>query len=149
MKKYLAFILVLVCVSGLLGCANTAQSREGEERICLSVDTDEKSGTFFIAEAETLAVVSGMTGERIDITNTDDVKYIADNINTLAYERGEKVDSDGWSYELQWFDGDGVCIERFTILGDGSTIVCDGYCYAEISGNGEIDVAFLRRQFAQ
>ena len=105
--------------------------------------------TFEITGAEKLTVMSGATGESIDITNTDDIKYITDNINALKYSKGEKVNSDGWCYALQWFDQNGEIIEKLTLLGDGYTIIYDGHYYKGMSVDYEIDLSFLDNQFAE
>ncbi len=130
MKKLIAIILSLTFVLALVGCSS-------------------KPKTFDITGAEKLTIRSGATGESIDITNTEDIKYITDNINALKYSKGEKVNSDGWSYNLQWFDENGEIIENLTLLGGGYTIIYDGYYYKGMEADYEIDLAFLDSQFAK
>ena len=70
MKKLIAMALCLVLTLSLVGC----------------VKNDTK--TFEIAGAEKLTVMSGETGESIEITNANDIKYITDNIDGgLVYYR--------------------------------------------------------------
>ena len=130
MKKILVAVLALICVSGLVGCYS-------EPKI------------FEIEGAEKLTVMSGATGTSIDITNADDIKYITDNINALKYSKGEKVNSDGWIYSLQWYDKNGNSIENLALLGDGYTIVYDGYYYKGMTVDYEIDLTFLENQFSK
>ena len=128
MKKLIALVLALVYVLGLVGCSS-------EPKI------------FEITGAEKLTVMSGSTGESVDITNADDIKYITDNINALKYSKGEKVNSDGWSYALQWFDQNGEIIENLTLWGDGYTIIYDGHYYKGMSVDYDIDLSFLDSWF--
>ena len=131
MKIIIAMVLCLVLALSIVGCGKN----------------DTK--TFEITGAEKLTVMSGTTGESIEITSTDDIKYITDNINALNYSKGKRVNSDGWSYSLQWFDENGKAIEKLTLLGDGYTVIYDGYYYKGMSIDYEIDLAFLDNQFAE
>ena len=130
MKKLIALVLVIVCVLGLVGCSSEPK-------------------TFEITGAEKLTIMSGSTGKSVDIVNADDIKYITDNINALEYSKGEKVNSDGWNYSLQWFAPNGEIIESLIILGDGYTIIYDGHYYKGMSVDYEIDVSFLGSLFAE
>ena len=129
MRKIIAVVLALICVLGLVGCSSEPK-------------------TFEIEGAEKLIVMSGATGESIDITNADDIKYITDNINALNFSKGEKVNSDGWSYSLQWYDKNGDSIENLALLGDGYTVIYDGYYYKGMTVDYEIDLTFLDGLFA-
>ena len=123
MKKTFAIVICLVFILSLIGCGKKS---------------------FEIVGADKLTVFSGTTGESIEITNTDDIKFITDNINAQNYSKGGKVHSSGFSYALQWFDKDGKMIDSLTLL-DGYTVVYDGYYYKGMS----IDFAFLDSQFAK
>ena len=85
-------------------------------------------GLLDITGAEQLTILSGSTGESVDITDAEDIKAITDSVNTLEYVKGEKENGDGWSYGLRWYDGNGELIESLTLLGDG-VIIYDGYYY--------------------
>ena len=130
MKKIIAMVLCLVLALSIVGCGKN----------------DTK--TFEITGAEKLTVMSGETGKSIEITNANDIKYITDNINALKYSKGEKVNSDGWSYALQWIDKDGKTIDSLSLLGDGYTVISDGYYYKGMLVDYEIDLEFLENQFA-
>ena len=127
MKKTLAIVICLVFILSLIGCGKKS---------------------FEIVGADKLTVLSGTTGESIEITNTDDIKFITDNINAQNYSKGGKVHSSGWSYALQWFDRDGKMIDSLTLL-DGYTVIYDGYYYEGMTIDYEIDFAFLDSQFAK
>ena len=131
MKKIIAMVLCFVLVLSFSGCGKN----------------DIKK--FEITGAEKLTVVSGTTGTCVEIINTDDIKYITDNIMALDYSKGEKVNSDGWSYSLQWFDKKGKEIEKLTLLGDGYTVIYDGYYYKGMVVDYEIDLAFLNKQLEE
>lgn len=128
MKRFIALILTLVCMLGLVSCS-------------------AKTKTFEITGAEKLTVMSGATGESVDITNADDIKYITDNINALQYSKGEKIDSSGWRYALQWIDKNGEIIEKLTLMGDSYTIIYDGYYYKGMEADYEIDLSVLDSLF--
>lgn len=130
MKKFMTLIFALICVSGLLGCASETKS-------------------FQITGTEKLTVFSGTTGTCIDIKDLNDIKYITDNINALRYSKGEKVDSSDWSYSLQWVDKEGEIIENLALMGDGCTIIYDGYYYKSMDADYEIDLSFLDSLFIE
>ena len=129
MKKYLSLVLILLFVCSLVSCSSNYK-------------------TFEIEEAETLTVFSGSTGESIDITDSDDIKYITDNITALNYSKGGKLNADGFSYSLQWYDQNGKLIESIALFGDGCTIAYDGRYYKGISVDYEIDLPFIESLFA-
>ena len=130
MKKKMATVLCLALVFLLAACASDVK-------------------TFEIKGAEKLIVTSGETGKSIEIINADDMKYITDNINALEYSKCEKVNSDGWSYSLQWLDKSGKTMENLTLLGDGYTVIYDGHYYHGMQIDYEIDLAFLDNQFTE
>lgn len=130
MRKFVTLFLILICVSNVAACSASSK-------------------TFEIMGAQKLIVQSGTTGKRIDITNTEDIKYITDNINVIEFSKGKKVKSDGWSYRLQWQNEDEEIIENLTLYGDGYTINYDGYYYKGMSADYEIDLEFIESLFAK
>lgn len=138
MKKISAILLALIGVLGLAGCNKQPSGDPPAAEV----------KTFDISGAEKLTVKSGSTGESMDITSAEDIEYMTDNINALEYSKGEEVNSDGWSYALQWYNANGETIEKLTLLGDGHTIIFDGYYYKGMSADYEIDLSFLEEQFA-
>ena len=130
MKKYLSLVLVLIILCSLVSCSSNPK-------------------TFEIADAEKLTVFSGSTGKSIDITDSDHIKYITDNITALKYSKGGKVNADGFTYSLQWYDINGTLIESLTLFGDGYTIAYDGRYYKGMSADYEIDLPFIESLFAE
>ena len=133
MKK-IALALMLALAVGLAGCAG---------------DPELKATGFEIDGAQKLTVMSGSSGTTIEIADEADIAYITDNICSLAYSKGDKVNIDGWSYSLQWFDADGNAIISMALLGDGYTVIYDGYFYKGMEVDYEIDLEFLDSLFAE
>ncbi len=124
MKKRTAIFLAAVLVFCLFGCSS-----------------DET--VFEITGAESLVITSGSTGDSITVTDAGDIGHITDSVCGLSYSKGSKVDSDGWSYSLKWLDKDGSTIESLTLLGDGTTVIRDGYYYKANSTDTAIDLEFI------
>ena len=104
--------------------------------------------TFEIPNAAKITVISGNTGQSIEITDADSIQYITDNIYGLTYTRGEKVNSDGWRYGLMWSDENGNEVEKVTVLNE-YTISYDGRYYKGMEADYEIDLAFLKDLFEE
>ena len=124
MKKWTALILALLLAFCLFGCS-----------------ADETS--FEITGAESLVITSGSSGESITVTDAGDIGHITDSVCGLSYSKGGKVDSDGWSWSLIWLDKDGNTIEALTLLGDGTTVIRDGYYYKATGTGAGIDLEFI------
>lgn len=137
MRKHIVFLMLLACVLGLSACGQQ-QINEEENVLLRNVNIDD---------VEKVTIKSGGTGESVDITEPEDIEYITNNINSLEYSKGEKVNGDGWSYMLRWYNSDGEIIKEITLLG-GDTIIFDGYYYRNIS-DGAIDISFLENYFLQ
>ena len=103
---------------------------------------------FEIGDAAKLTVTSGNTGEKVEITDTESIRYITDNINGLTYSKGEKVSSDGWSYALIWYDKDGNEQKKLTVLNE-YTVIFDGRYYKGTEADYMIDLAFLEKLFEE
>ena len=73
-------------------------------------------------------MISGNTGQSIEIRDAGSIQYVTDNIYGLTYSRGEKVNSDGWSDGLTWSDENGNEVEKVTVLNE-YTIIYDGRYY--------------------
>jgi len=104
--------------------------------------------TFEIPNAKKITVISGNTGQSIEITDADSIQYITDNIYGLTYTRGEKVNSDGWSYGLTWSDENGNEVEKVTVLNE-YTIIYEGRYYKGMEADYEIDLALLNDLFEE
>ena len=101
---------------------------------------------FEIGDATKLTVTSGNTGEKVDITDTESIKHITDNINGLTYSKGEKTNSDGWSYTMIWYDKDGNELKKLAVLNE-YTVIYDGRYYKGMEADYEIDLAYLAKLF--
>ena len=101
---------------------------------------------FEIGAAAKITVLSGTTGDQVEITDTESIQYITDNINGLTYSKGEKVNSDGWNYALIWYDMDGNEQKKLTVLNE-YTVIFDGRYYKGMEADYEIDLAFLKKLF--
>ena len=126
MKK----ILLVVCIIVMLS----------------TVACSSRTHKFEIGEAAKITVTSGTTGEQVEITETESIQYITDNINALTYSKGEKVNSDGWSYAMIWYDKDGNEQKKLTVLNE-HTVVFDGRYYEGMEADYEIDLTYLAKLF--
>ena len=126
MKKFVASFLVLVLALSMVGCA-------------------EKSMKFDIGEASKIELRSGTDGTVIEITNTEDIKHITDNINALTFSRGESSkDHSGWSYSLKWYDSENTLMEGIAVMSEYQ-IDYNGYFYKGMEADNEIDLAYFDR----
>ena len=64
------------------------------------------------------------------------------------FSKGEKVNSDGWSYALIWYDKDGNEQKKLTVLNE-NTVIFDGRYYKGMEADYEIDLAFLEKLFEE
>lgn len=115
--------------------------------ICM-VACSSRTHKFEIGDAAKIIMSSGTTGTHVEITDTENIQYITDNINGLTYSKGEKVNSDGWSYALIWYDKDGNEQKKLTVLNE-NTVIFDGRYYKGMEADYEIDLAFLEKLFEE
>lgn len=128
MKKHLILIsLTLIC--------------------CLFLTSCDKKMTFAIENTETILVMSGTTGKSIEITDKDIIQQITDNINSLSFERGSRINSSGWGYNIRWYNAAGDEIENMSTGGTGTNLFYDGYNWSIVSGN--IDTELLDEVLAE
>lgn len=116
--------------------------------ILCTVACSSRTHKFEIGDAAKLTVTSGNTGEKVEITDTESIRYITDNINGLTYSKGDKVSSDGWSYALTWYDKDGNEQKKLTVLNEYTTIY-DGRYYKGMEADYEINLSFLEKLFEE
>ncbi len=128
MKRIIIFALTVLVVCSLIGCS-------------------DKDMTFNIGKASELQIKIGIGNEIISIHDTELVKAITDNINSLRYEkRSEAVGMVGWSYMLTWKDNEGNVIEELAIVDtEGYQILYDGYYYG-VGADLAINVGLLRER---
>ena len=113
--------------------------------LCMAA-CSSRTHKFEIGDAAKIIVSSGTTGTQVEITDTESIRYITDNINGLTYSKGEKVNSDGWSYALIWYDKDGNEQKKLTVLNE-HTVVFDGRYYEGMEADYEIDLTYLAKLF--
>lgn len=113
--------------------------------LCMAA-CSSRTHKFEIGDAAKIIVYSGTTGEQVEITDTESIQYITDNINGLTYSKGEKVNSDGWSYALIWYDKDGNEQKKLTVLNE-YTVIFDGRYYEGMEADYEIDLTYLAKLF--
>ena len=114
--------------------------------VLCTVACSSRTHKFEIGDAAKITVTSGTTGEQVEITDTESIRYITDNINGLSYSKGEKVNSDGWSYAMIWYDKDGNEQKKLTVLNE-HTVIFDGRYYEGMEADYEIDLTYLAKLF--
>lgn len=132
MKKLVALILSLTFVLALVGCGN-------------------KGLTLDIGEASKISITSGLTGDKVDISDKESIKNITENINSLRFERTSVDDNkkNGYAYMLTWFDTEDKQIARITITDEnGYQISYDGYYY-KVGADLCIDTDLINEMLAQ
>lgn len=121
MKKWSPLVLILLCILTLAGCAKTKD--------------------FKIAGAQRILLMSGSSGETVEITDMDTVRQITDNMTSLTFERGlSSKTTTGWRYNLRWYDDQDREAENITIMRD-NTIEYQDYFW--IASNGSINMSLL------
>ena len=121
MKKYEILSLILILCSMLAGC--------------------NSSKVFEIVDAEKIILMSGRTGEKVEITDAEIIHQITTGINSLEFDKGRSSQNvSGWSYNVKWYDTEGTEIESITFNGNG-TINYDNYFWS--ATNGSIDTTFF------
>ena len=96
--------------------------------------------TFDLSQAHTLIIQSGTTGKKVEITNSQKIARIADQVVSLRFCRKTKARSDGWSYSLSWYDAQGNEQGSLTILSHGEVLWKDHYYTVQ---GGVVDTGLL------
>lgn len=82
-------------------------------------------------------------GITVEVTDTENIKYITDNINSMKFSQGDSsVNCKGWSYQLKYYNFEGNLIEEIIIM-DEYTIDYKDYYYHGMDVDNEIDTVFL------
>ena len=121
--------LVLICLALICGLT------------LLFVVGHSTEKTFDIKGVTRIAVMSGSTGKNVDITDQDLIQQITDNISSIRFKRGSRINSSGWSYNIRWYDAGGQEIENITTGANGTNLFYDGYNWSAVSGS--IDTMLL------
>ena len=98
------------------------------------------SKTFEVTGADSIVIMSGTTGESVEVTDPETVRELTENINSIEFTRRQSSkNSSGWSYSLRWYVPDGEEIESVTVQGNG-TIDYDGHFWSAVSGSIDMDI---------
>ncbi len=100
--------------------------------------------TYRVPEEGQIRIQLCSTGDKFVVEFDDFGKALADNINSLEFQRAEEaVGQVGYSYVLEWLNGQGKVFERLTIVPmDGTRILHDGYYY-DIKDGKRIDTDLI------
>lgn len=107
---------------------------------CLTLASCSTEKVFDIEGVAKISVMSGNTGESVEVTDEDLIQQITDNISAITFKRGSRIDSSGWSYNIRWYDTNGQEIDNITTGGDGTTLFYDGYNWSAVSGGIDTDL---------
>lgn len=66
-----------------------------------------------VKEVAKITIIHGTTGEKITITNTEDIKHLVDNLNSISINKLELNLLKGFNYYLNFYDSKGKVIEGF------------------------------------
>lgn len=128
MKKYIVFVFALVYVWSLVGCTNKS-------------DGTTSSVHRFAFENVSKLVVISVDGKRFEVTDTDTVQQITENIESIQFEKGESSENtNGFGPFIQWYDANDNLMESISVMGE-QTIIYDGFFWTATDGN--IDEAVL------
>jgi len=127
MKKLLSFILALCFLFSMTGCSFEQQ--------------------FDIDGAAVLKIMSGNTGTTVEITDSEVLDAVTENITGLSYEKKGKVESDGWIYNLRWYSESGEELFNLSITEEnGHQIVHKGHYYI-VSDDLNIDMEIIEAAY--
>ena len=123
MKKYIALVLVLTCVLGIVGCAGRSDLLN-----------------FKFGNVSKMIVIS-VDVKRFEVTDTYKIRQITENIESIQFEKGESSENtNGFGPFIQWYDANDNLIESISVMAE-ETIIYDGFFWTAIDGN--IDYAAL------
>lgn len=124
MRKYMASVLALVCVLGLIACSGR------------SIGGIEK--------ATKIEVVRYNDNETVSITEEASVEHIVDNLNSLQLKKMEYNKPTSLEYKLTFYNSDGDTIETITIPAH-DWVGYEGYFHSITSG--KLDRAYIAGLF--
>lgn len=120
MKKLITFVLIMIV---LVGCEQQKELK-----------------TFELENVHKIVVLS-VDGQQIEITDTDNVQKLTENISAIQFEKAESSkDSNGFGPIVQWYDANDNMIEVISIMGDESIIYNNFFWTAK---DGSIDRTLL------
>ena len=129
MRKYIALVLALVCVLGLVGCSNSLIKEIDKATKIEVVQYDKSNGT----EIGTVA-----------LTEEASIKCIVDNLNSLKLKKMSYNEPTVLEYKLTFFNAEGETIETISIPAN-DWVDFDGSFHSITSG--EFDGAYIAGLF--
>lgn len=141
MKKIIALVLTLVCVLGLAGCKTQKPTDQTEELAgapLAPVGTDMDLET-----VSQLEIMSGQTGQKITVKDSDNVQKVMDDIESLNYKKMDAIEEIEFAYRIRFYNENYDELGRIFITEEnGHQISYDGYYYL-IENDLNIDVDYL------
>lgn len=132
MRKISAGILSLILITAFAGCSS---------------DTGSNKIKSFEFENVSKMMVISVDGKKFEVTDTDMVQKITENIESVRFEKGESNENkNGFGPFVQWYDANGDLIESISVMGD-QTIIYDGFLWT--AANGNIDAELLENVFTE
>lgn len=90
-----------------------------------------------------IEVMSGLTGQRIKVKDTDSVQKVMDDIESLKYKKKNAVEEVGYAYRIRFYNENDDELGRIFITEEnGHQISYDGYYYL-VEADLNINVDFL------
>ena len=102
---------------------------------------------FEIEGAVKIKIFSGADGKSLEVTDTEVIAHITENITSMEFTRGKKEKTDGYAYSLSWYGANGDEIETLHLTGAGTLIQNDRHYESAGSVNSEIDLAYIQALF--
>lgn len=129
MRKYIALVLALVCVLGLVGCSNSSIKGIDKATKIEVVQYDKSTGTEI---------------GNVTLTEETSIKHIVDNLNSLKLKRMENNEPTVLECKLTFFNAEGETIETISIPAN-DWVDFDGSFHSITSG--ELDRAYIAGLF--
>ena len=96
MKKYILTVLcVMVCLICFIGCKK--QEESGAPLAPTNTDKD-------LVNVSYIEVMSGLTGQRIKVKESDSVQKVMNNIKSLTYVKETSVGEVGYAYRIKFYN---------------------------------------------
>ncbi len=129
MKKIICALVTVILLISLVSCA-------------------KREVQFEIGTASKIKIFSGSTGQSVEITDSEIIKTITDDINSHTFTKDKSSKNwEGFSYYITWYAPDGEQMEEVIVMTE-SRISYDDYFYDKEECNCEIDTAYIEALFA-
>ena len=116
---------------------------------CLFAVVSHKAHKNFSIEGASRATLqSGTTGEKVELTEENQLRQLAEALEGTVFEKGgSSRERSGWEYAVSWYDTAGALTER-VVVHDAATISYRHHFWYAVEGSVDTDClnAFLRAQ---